>query len=246
MLPNPDKDKPLEITAQDTLEWHRKSRQYIARGAVEARQGGLTIKGQTLTADYHEKSESSFDIWRLTAAGDVVILSKQNAAHGDKAVYNLDEGLAIMTGKDLKMVSPDQVMTANEVFEYWVTEGRLVARGAAKVKRGEDTIESQTMTAWFSEGPDKKRKLAKAEAAGHVVITTPTEVVTGDYGVYDGENNTVTLTGHVKITRRLNALEGARAVVNLDTNVSKLYGGTIEQGRVRGVFYPESEKKNKP
>lgn len=242
---NADKDKPLEITAQDTLEWHRKARQYVARGAVIAQQGDLTIKAEILTADYHEKSESSVDIWRLSAAEQVEILSNENKAYGSKAVYNIDKGLAIMTGDNLKMVSPDQIMTAENSFEYWVQERRLVAKGRAKVTRGDDTIQSDQMTAWFVQKDmqtNNNRKLKKAEANGHVVITTPTEVITGDYGEYNGKENAATLTGRVKITRGPNVLEGEKAIVNLNTHISKMFGGKGQEGRVRGIFYPDSEK----
>ena len=91
-----------------------------------------------------------------------------------------------------------------------------------------------------------KRKLDHADADGHVVITTPTDVLTGDHGTYTAGTSLAVITGHVKITRGPNVLEGERAEVDLATNVSRMIGAPDSAqtgtGRVRGVFYPGSGK----
>ncbi|MCB1556941.1 MAG: ostA-like family protein [Alphaproteobacteria bacterium] len=241
---NPDSEKPLEISAQDTLEWHRDTQQYIARGAVIAQQGSMTLRADVLTADYRETAEKNFDIYRLTAAGHVVISSPDMSAFGDKAVYDVDGGVAVVTGDALRMTSPDQTVTARDSFEYWVNEGKLTALGGAKVVRGTDTITADRMAALFSKGPDGKDALKRLEANDNVVITTPTEVLSGDRATYDAQTDTAELIGKVKIARGPNTLEGQRATVNLTTNVSMMHGGAPDgtgDTRVRGVFYPGTD-----
>ena len=68
-------------------------------------------------------------------------------------------------------------------------------------------------------------------------------MLTGDRGIYQASTNIAELHDNVKITRGPNVLEGEKAQVNLETNVSKISGGSGETGRVRGVFYPGSEEK---
>ncbi len=235
--------QPLEITAQKTLEWRRNDKQYVARGQAVAKQGDVSIAGETLTADYRESKKSNTEIFRLTAEGSVRIVSQGSTAEGDKAVYEVDKGLATMTGSALRLSSPEQTVTAKDRFEYWVPQGRLNAIGRAHAVRGEDVIDSDTMSAIFRENTmTKKRELSKLEAAGHVVITTPTEILRGDRGDYDATTNVATLDGNVSIKRGPNILEGESADVNLTTNISRMHGGTGEGGRVRGVFYPNSDK----
>lgn len=238
---NPEREKPLEITADETLEWHRNTKQYIARGNAIAKQGNVAIKAETLSADYHETAASSFEIYRLTASENVEILSRGSAAYGDKAIYEVDRGLAVMTGDNLKLTSPDQSVTAEDSFEYWVQDGKLTAKGDTQVVRGENQMRADTLTAYFEENNQGKRTLKRLEADGNVVITTPDEVLRGKSGVYDAASNIARLTGDVTITRGPNVLEGKTATVNLATNVSKIEGGTNENGRVRGIFYPGSE-----
>ncbi len=59
------------------------------------------------------------------------------------------------------------------------------------------------------------------------------------------KTNTAIITGNVKITRGQNVLTGERAEVDLNTNISRLFGSSIEDGqvggRVKGVFYPEQK-----
>ena len=251
---NTEKSKPLEITADQTLEWHRNDKKYIARGKAEAKQGLTSIHAETLTADYRESAKSNFDIYRMTADKDVVIISQGNQAFGDKAVYELDTGIAIMTGSALKMTAPDQTITARDKFEYGVTEGRLSAYGDVVIIRGEDKIQADKASAFFTQ--DNKaatgtstmgsRKLERFEGEGHVIVTTPTEILSGDRGVYRADTNIAEVSGNVKITRGPNVLEGERAEINLTTNVSRMFGNATTtsptSGRVKGVFYPGGNK----
>ena len=236
-------NQPLTITAEQTLEWHRDKKQYIARGEAVAAQGDVAIAAETLTADYRETKESSMDIYRLTAEQNVEIASQGNVATGQKAVYEVDSGRAVMTGDNLRLSSPDQVVTARDSFEYDVTGGKLSARGQAVVTRGQDKLTADVVAAIFTEDPvTKKRVLKELTADGNVVITTPTETVRGKSGVYSAASNIAVLRGDVRIERGPNILEGAQAEVNLTTNVSRMIGGegTGSGGRVRGVFYPGS------
>lgn len=238
-------DEPLEITADKSLEWRRDQKQFVARVNTLAKQGPTSIASDALTADYRESEKSSMDIYKVTADGNVTINSQQSAATGQKAVYDLDKGYAEMTGDNLKLTSPDQTVTAHERFEYWVNEGRLVAVGNAKVVRLNDTLEADTVSAVFGEDAKGARVLKSLEATGNVVITTPTEVLTGAKATYSADTNLADLTGGAKIKRGPNILEGEKAQVNLTTNVSTMFGGG-SGGQVRGVFYPNSEKKPAP
>ena len=243
-----NRKEPIEITADETLEWHRNQKQFIARENAQAVQGDVSIKASTLTADYIDGNGQSMEINRVQADNNVRIRSRDTDAYGDKAIYEIDKGYAEMTGSDLKMVSPDQIVTARDRFEYWVTDGRLIAIGNARITRkneqGEvNTLDADVITAYLKENAEGERVLDRMVAEGNVVITTPTETLTGQQGVYEANTNQAEVTGNVEIKRGPNTLEGSRATVDLDTSISKLFGGG-RSGRVKGVFYPGSEKSN--
>ncbi len=240
-------EEPIEITADDSLEWHRGKLYFKARKNVVAVQGATTLKSDSLTAKYKESKTSSMDIRTIEATGKVKILSGKSTAFGDKAIYDVKKGYAVMTGRDLKIVSDGQTVTAQSKFQYWVEKGRLEAIGDAVAIQEGDRLEADKIVTIFKEDKTGKRTLKELEAIGNVVITTPTEILTGNRATYNAETNMAELLESVKITRGENVLEGSRAQVNLETNVSKIFGGVIgeagEDGRVRAVFYPESAKK---
>ena len=256
---------PLEITANGSLEWLREKKTFIARINAMAAQGPSNIKANTLIAEYREGSTDqqggSMQIWRVSAQQNVVLTSNDSQAYGDDAVYDLDRGLATLTGENLKIVMPDQTITARDKFEYWVTDGRMNALGAAKVVRkkpegGVDIMEADKISAVFKDNASGQRELHSLEAIGNVKITTPQEVITGAYGIYRAGANTAEMTGGVKITRGPNTLEGNRAEVDLATNTSKIFGAPAagqpagapvrRSGKVKAVFYPGSEKTQTP
>ena len=239
---NPDRNEPLEITADDSLEWNRTKLYFKARKNVHAVQGSTTLISDVLTAQYRD-GKKGMDIHTLQADGHVKINSAQSKAYGDHATYRVDKGYAVMTGRSLRLISDGQTVTARDKFQYWVNSGRLEAIGHAVAVRLGDKLEADKLIATFIEDKAGKRTLKSLEAIGHVVITTPTEILTGELAIYQAATNIAEIHNNVKIMRGPNVLQGDRAQVNLETNVSKIFGGTGETGRVRGVFYPGSETK---
>jgi lipopolysaccharide export system protein LptA len=236
--------EPLEITADNILEWQRNDKIFIARGNALAVQGDSSVAAATLTAHYIEKDGSGMEVSRVLAEDNVVLKSRDAQAFGSKADYDLQKGYAIMTGDNLRMISPEQEVTARDKFEYWTTDGKFMAFGqAARVKRGTDTLQADTISAVMKNNEKGQRVLETLEANNNVVITTPTEKVTGNYGIYRANTNMAEIRGNVKITRGPNVLEGERAEVDMTTKTSRIFGNQAQGGRVKGVFYPNSENK---
>lgn len=252
---NPEKGEPLEISADGSLEWHRNDNFFKAVKRVVATQGDTTLRASVLVARYREDEGGSMQIYEIVCTGNVIIESATSKAYGSRAVYNIDKGLAVMTGNNLKLVSPDQTVTAKERFEYLVAEGKLKAIGHAVAIRENDTIKSDQMSAVFGENSDGKRVLKTMDATGNVVITTQEEVLTGAYAIYTADTDIAKMSGGVKIKRGENVIEGKTAQVDLKTNISSIFGaegarengdetdGQTGSGRVRAVFIPGSEKK---
>lgn len=249
-------NQPIEISADRSLEWHKTENKLIARDNALVKQGDTAIEAQTITAVYSESSDSNTDknnigLKEVTAEKDVILTSRDNKAYGDTATYDVTNGLAVMRGSNLRMISPNQLLTAQDRFEYQVVQGRLLAIGNAKVKHTDEkgqtnTLQADSLIAMLADDQNGKRSLKTLEAKSNVVITTPTETLTGNYGVYNARNKTAVLEGNVEIRRGRNILQGARADVDLNTNQSRLSGSASPSsssggGRVRGVFYPESK-----
>jgi lipopolysaccharide export system protein LptA len=231
---------PVEISAEKSLTWDRTARTYTAERNVVAKQGAAEIRSDVMVASYGETGGAA-EIKSITATGNVVISSPPYKAYGDKGVYTVQGGTAVLTGGNLKIVTESETLTAQDRITY---DGQKVtATGRATVVQPDKTLAADRLTAWFKTGPDGKTVTEKVTASGNIVIKTEKETVTGDEGVYVIASKSAELTGNVSIKQGENALEGARATVDMNTGLSRLFGGASESGdtRVRGVFYPKSK-----
>lgn len=244
---------PLEITASDTLEWHRTEKLYIARGSAIAKQGTTQLMGDVLTASYKDSTgKGGIKIDRIDAKGNVRIKSATTEATGGQGFYDLKGGYAELTGANLSLKTPTDIVTARDKITYNANANTLSAAGNARAVRGDDVITADTLTGTFIKDASGTSKIDTLKAIGNVTITTPTDVLTGNTGTYDAKTNIAIMVGNVQIKRGPNLITGARGEVDLNTNISRIFGGSdtgtgtntniapdSNTPRVRGVFYPE-------
>ncbi|MCC7046970.1 MAG: hypothetical protein IT562_09685 [Alphaproteobacteria bacterium] len=123
-------DAPIEIEADDGIEWRQNEKVYVARGNVKVVRGEITVYGDTVTAYYREAapgakpkdakpadaSEKLFggggtEIWKLDAVGRMRIETSGDQALADRGVYNVDLGVLTLTGQ-VRLTSPGRNTTA--------------------------------------------------------------------------------------------------------------------------------------
>lgn len=274
---------PIDITARDGIEWRQAEQEVIARGDAKAVRGSVTVTADRLTAWYRKKgaaagaapastptpaqgavgepSTEGTEIYRLQAEGHVHIYTATDQAQGDRATYDLDQSVLVMTGRDLKLTTPSDVITAKDDLEYWPQKHMAVARGnAVVVTTDAKRVAADTLVAYTTanspaasgkpaaastggKSPDDplgaSGKLQRVEAFGNVSVRTPTDTVTGDRGVYVPESGMARLAGNVRITRGQNQLNGAEADVNMKTGIASLIAQSA--GRVHGLVVPNDQ-----
>lgn len=264
---------PLEIYADQGLELAQDSKTVIGRVNAKAIRGRVTVTGDVLTAHYREKAVvpgqtpapapapapkanktdkddnqgGGNEVWRVEADGHVSIATPTQAAYGDHADYNIDDAVVVLTGKDLKLLTPTDIVTAKDSLEYWEHRQQAVARGGAVAVRAEKRIQADILVADFAQNAEKQMAMQRAHGYNHVILTTPREVVTGDRADYNVETGIVTVTGSVKITREDNQVNGGYAVVNLNTGISRIFPvppGAAEGAdqRVKALFVPQKKQ----
>ena len=236
---------PVTVEAEDGIEWVSDQKIYIARGNAKATRGDVSVTGETLTAHYRENEGEQTEIYRLEALGQVKIASPGRTAFGDRAVYDLDQAVAVVLGSKPRLVTAEQTITASESLEYWEKRRIAVARGNAVATQGTREIRADALTAFFEPNLQGTLEAVRMDAVGNVVITTPQEVARGDEGVYNVKKGIATLSGDVRITRGETQLNGSVAEVNFKTGISRLLssGKSNSSGRVKGLFSPRKKQK---
>ena len=86
-------------------------------------------------------------------------------------------------------------------------------------------------------------KPSRFDAAGNVVFISTSGTATGDYGVYDLGPRTVTLTGHVVLTKDKDVMHGTALTVDMNTGESHLTAHGAPGGRVQGLFVQQPQSK---
>ncbi|HEX9569746.1 MAG TPA: LptA/OstA family protein [Rhodospirillales bacterium] len=240
-------DQPIEITADNGIEWQQESLVFLARGNAKAVRGEVTVLADELRAYYREQKGGGTDIWRLDAIGNVKIKTAKETAYGKQAIYQVDLGVLVLSGGKVRLVTPTDEITADKQLEYWEKKQMAVARGNAFAVRENKRLKADVLAAYFK--PDKAgdSKLYRVDAFDKVTIVTEKDTATSDRGVYNVESGIATLTGSVQLTRGETVLNGCRAVVNLNTGISNLYScpasGSGPRERARGLLVPNTRKK---
>ncbi len=239
-------DQPLEINAEEGIEWLRSEQLYIARGNAEAIRGEITIYADIMTAHYSKTADGRTDIDRIDIEGNVRIVSPSGTVYGDRGAYDVINGVLVLVGDDLRLENGDDLVTARDSLEYWEQKHVAVARGAAKAIREDKRIQADVLTAFFEPGAQKNLTLTQVDGYGNVRIFTATEFASGDRGVYYLDREFATLTGAVKITREDNQLNGEYAEIDMKAGVSRLLPGppgSTTTARVRGLLVPKRKPK---
>ena len=67
---------PIEITADNGIEWHKNEKKYIAIGNAKAKQGDLIVTSDRLEAYYKDSAKDEENIDVIKAIGNVKIQNK--------------------------------------------------------------------------------------------------------------------------------------------------------------------------
>ncbi len=125
---------------------------------------------------------------------------------------------------------------------------RAVFVGNVHVTQAELTLDTERLTVAYSGGSQTRAgvQIRRLDAAGGVVVRSPSEIAKGDFGIYDLDRKLITLIGSVQLNRGDNQLNGSRLVIDLDSGRAVIDGGPagVNQsgGRVTGHFTVPQKK----
>lgn len=246
-LPGTAGGQPTDINADQAIEWHQDVKAYVARGNASAKRGETTLYGDVLTAYYREVPGKGNEVFQIVSDGAVRLISPNQQVFGDRLVYDMDRKVAVVTGKDLKLITPTDVVTARDTLEYYEGQGFAVARGEAVAVRTDRRMRADVLVGQLAKGPDGKTQMTRIDGSGSVVVTTPTDVARSDKLVYSVADNTAVLLGTVRITRGDNQLNGEAAEMNMTTKINRVIAGPASGGRVKGLLIPsDAQAINSP
>ncbi|MEA3067504.1 MAG: lipopolysaccharide export system protein LptA [Sphingomonadales bacterium] len=128
---------------------------------------------------------------------------------------------------------------------------RAIFAGNVHVTQAELTLDTPRLTVAYSggQGSNANVQIRRLDAAGGVVVKSPSETARGDFGIYDLDRKLITLIGNVQLNRQDNQVNGQRLVIDLDSGRAVVDGGPpgVNQsgGRVSGHFSVPQRQQQK-
>jgi lipopolysaccharide export system protein LptA len=278
---------PIDITANDGIDWQQNERTVIARGNARAVRGNVTVIADRLIAHYRKKGAgasgaaapgaaapapaapapaapapaapsapsggiqgpdadtSGNEIYRVEAEGNVRISTPTDHAEGDRAIYDLDQAVLLMTGRSLKLTTPQDVLTARDSMEYWAQKHMAVARGNAVVLTSDGKrIAADTLVAYTTDTPRPggpqpvKASTAPAGAPGAPPGAPSGAKASGDPLIASGKLQKVDAIGNVSVRTATETVTGDRGVYVPETGIARLAGNvriTRGQNQINGA-----------
>ncbi len=275
---------PVDVTAAGGFEWRENEQMVIATGDARAVRDNVTVLADQLIARYRKKAgadgapapappptgatnaalpgtddSGGNEVYRLEAHGHVRIVTQTDEAVGDDAVYDIDQAVLILTGKALKLTTPQQVLTARDDMEYWSQKHMAVGRGNAVVVTTDGRRLAGDVLVAFTTDNDQPAgapkptpaptpappgadplnaagKLQRVEAYGNVEVRTAVDIVRGDRGLYLPDPDIARVVGHVRITHNSTQINGPAADINMKTGIARI--NSAPGGRVQGLIVP--------
>jgi len=245
-LASGSKDMPIEITADNGIEWEKNKEILIASGNAKASRGGITVLAEVLRAYYRKKTTGGTDLYRLDAAGGVKIFSDTESMEGQTAVLDFEQAILKVDGKKVIYKAGPDTITANQQMEYWERQKMAVARGNAVAIHKGKTLRADVLKALLRKNKTGRSEVYIIEAFNNVLIVSDKDTLRSDSAIYKLDSGIVTLKENVSIIRENSILNGDLAEINFKTGISKLLtvdsvGSRKERKRVRGLIYPHRQ-----
>ena len=131
---------------------------------------------------------------RLTRAVTVAMVAAM-AISGGSLMRSQSVQAQSVGGLDLGSSDTPIEIEAEKGIEWHRNEKIYVARGNARVARGDVVLHAEVVTAHYRGEGDAGSEVWRVEADGQVRVTTPSETITGDRAVYDIDKAVVIMVG---------------------------------------------------
>lgn len=231
----------LEVEADNSIEWHRDTEMYIAKGNAKATQNGRSIIADSIYAHYKKTEVSDMDIWKLEAKENVLIEDNDTKIIGDTASYLVKKGEFIVEGESLDVLFRGYQIKADDKIEYFEKEGEVIATGNIRVYQGDNELHCDRLIAYLTKNAGANNEVSELFAYGNVVIKTPTDKITGEEGYYNTKQEIAEVQKNVIISRENSVITGGKATVNMKTGIAKMVS-TKQGEKVKAIFVSEDKE----
>ena len=233
-------NEPIEIFADNGIEWHKNKNKYVALGNAKAVSGTLSVESDKIEAFYKEDDSSSMNITEVRAKKNVVVQDKKmKITGGEYAEYKILKDYFLINGSNIILTSDKNILKSNKKLEYWRSKNIAIATGKAEAKKDNEFVVLADKLVWYLQEKNQKTTVKKLLGFKNVSIKTNNEVAFSDKAIYNNETEICKLYGNVKLQRGESFLTGEYAEVDLRSGISKLLpapGNKFNENKVKALI----------
>ena len=127
-----DSGLPIEIEA-DSMEVEQAAQRATFRGAVDVKQGDLTLRADTLIVHYNDGSDGDNSINLIEVEGNVFFATPNETAQGDEGVYDVNAAVIQLIG-NVVLTNADAVLRGEQATMSLETGQSVVTGTGERVK----------------------------------------------------------------------------------------------------------------
>ena len=233
-------NEPIEIFADNGIEWHKNKNKYVALGNAKALSGTLSLESDRIEAFYKENDSSNMNITEVRAKKNVVVQDKKmKITGGEYAEYKILKDYFLINGRNIILTSENNTLKSNKKLEYWRSKNIAIATGKAEAKKDNEFVVLADKLVWYLQEKNQKTTVKKLLGFKNVSIKTNNEVAFSDKAIYNNETEICKLYGNVKLQRGESFLIGEYAEVDLRSGISKLLpapGNKFNENKVKALI----------
>jgi len=233
----------VTVTADRLIAWYRKKAGAAPDGgqsaAPQAAPAGQTQPGQAQAGQTQpapglegDTDTGGNEVYRVQAEGHVHIYTQTDQVWGDQATYDLDQAVLVVTGHNLRLTTPSDIVTARDDLEYWSQRHMAVARGDAVVVTNDGRrLRGDVLVAYTMDAAAPAQGTTQGVAQGATAQATPVADHPGtpanaqnDPLLSSGKLQKVDVFGHVLVRTVTDTVTGERAVYVPDSGIARVAG----------------------
>ena len=238
--------KDVSFTSTYAYYYQKDDLVHFLEDALVETSDGYTGKLSDVRLNY--KKETAESRRPINVSGPELTLKAQgfkSRQNGDEIDFLGSSYLKLLSLKDDKTIE----ITSKNGMQLRQKDQTFTALKDVVITEERNKIYSDKAVAFYEKDDQGKFVLKTLNADGNVQIKTLSETVTGKEAVYDADRQEMTVTGDVQIVRSSGTINGQKAIVNMNTGISRMFAQPSKDDknptRIKGIFLPSEMKKDK-
>lgn len=255
--PAPLAKKPLEdleINADSGVTCNKEGTHCKASGHIHVKQGAWEMTCHHLDVTFSRTDHGMQEVNEIQAREQVHITQKDAGydIKAGRALYNhSNQTLDLYERPVLTQKGNDfEIMNSSHV-QVLYAQGQAIAKGRPTVKKNDKLLQADVLTMHFTPGqkishdgtPSRSAtNFDSLDAEGDVILSTTTDIATGDKGHYVHETQQGELLGNVVLAQCDKAIQGNHATFDMQTGQAQMLYSKNAQHRVQAILAPHPKK----